>query len=945
MLHTPQTSTAVGLALTAGLLTALAVPGTPAQAADPTPAAGVPVTATTFHGGRQAQELGHSLNAEPCDLDADGLADLTAGAAVALGSPEHADMAAFRAAAGHADSAVDLPQWWSYAADRAVGTWVCVRDTNDDGFDDVVQLPAASGRVVHLQQYGRTRNDAGRLLDHRARSYRFPVGATDLGARAAGSAGDLDGDGTGDVVVSEHRADTAGRTDNGRLWVLAGEAGPTVPTALRSVSVDESSAPGDVLAVIHGAAAGDALGTATPIGDVNGDGRDDLAVASPDAGKVWLVYGAARSARTRVIDLAALAPQDGLLWITQDGGAGLGASLSVAEDVDGDGRQDYLVGTASRIDGSSGGVAVVHGTPAPAPVTVDADAGSVTGADGARGYWIEAARAGDALGFSVAGLGDLDGDGRSDLLLGAPGYDPADPADPAGTLSDAGAAYVLYGRAGTSAQSLAALDPAAGFRLDGSRGTDQAASRPSWFGYRVARAGDVDGNGAEDLAIGAPGRSDHATYRQGGVVVALRGRVETSLALAVAQRVGDGGRQVRDGHDELTPADRLDLRANLRLATGQGHAGEVSFDLDGAPLAGCPAVAATPTEPHRSFAWCEHGVRVAEYGVHTLTARYPGTPGRYAASVSAPTTFYVRDASTTAVRARRDDAGEVVALSAAVAAAGSAAVVDGGTVAFHRAGADQPVTGCEAVAVRAGRATCEAPFGVDADGARAVFSGVSVARAGRPGAGEVAVLAGSVGTLAPAPQGPRARQVRLSLSAAVSRYGEPVQARVQVSPASSGTTEVYVDGRRVGAAALVDGRATVALPRLLRAGRHQVVARTVGTAEHQAAASAAQGLRVRRATSGRVTLRATRVVPGRRPAVRVRVARPSHGARPVGRLVIRAGSTVTKVRLGAARRGTLTVRLASRYRTPLRVRVRFVPADRVNVAAPAAAAITLRPRR
>jgi len=103
--------------------------------------------------------------------------------------------------------------------------------------------------------------------------------------------------------------------------------------------------------------------------------------------------------------------------------------------------------------------------------------------NGANGFRLDGIDLGDWSGFSVASAGDVNGDGFDDLIIGAPSADPGDD-------NVAGEAYVVFGAAGGwgAAFDLAALNGTNGFRLEGVDAEDQA-------GYSVAGAGDVNGDG------------------------------------------------------------------------------------------------------------------------------------------------------------------------------------------------------------------------------------------------------------------------------------------------------------------------------------------------------------------------------------------------------------------------------------------------------------------
>src|SRR4051794_14119302 len=210
----------------------------------------------------------------------------------------------------------------------------------------------------------------------------------------------------------------------------------------------------DADAVLSGAAAGDRTGwSAARTGDVNGDGVPDMAIGAPladpagrtDAGAVYVVFGARPLAPK-----TALGTLGGAGFVIQGATPGdvAGTALAGAGDVNGDGRADLLVGAPHASDkGPDGNAAayVVFGKADAAP----ADLGTL----GNGGIEIRGAASGDDTGAAVAGLGDVNGDGRPDVAIGVPR---------AGN-GDAGAAYVVFGTAAPGP-----LDPPSG--RDGGRG-------------------------------------------------------------------------------------------------------------------------------------------------------------------------------------------------------------------------------------------------------------------------------------------------------------------------------------------------------------------------------------------------------------------------------------------------------------------------------------------
>ncbi|MFG1422255.1 Ig-like domain-containing protein [Roseixanthobacter liquoris] len=299
-------------------------------------------------------------------------------------------------------------------------------------------------------------------------------------------------------------------------------------------------------AAIIGALAGDYAGySVSGAGDVNGDGIDDILVGAPNVygtengssepGNAYLVFG--RKGGIGTIDLAAFDDDDasndpGVKIVGAHNGDYAGWSVSKAGDVNGDGVGDFVIGVpysdVGTADDDNGGHAyVIFGKTAAAGGlgTIDLSMFDGEAAANLPGIKISGV-AGSLTGVSVSNAGDVNGDGIDDLLVGANNADPAN-------VSNAGNTYVIFGATSASG-GLHNIDLAAFEDADPSNdpGVRIAGARAEGFsGYTVSAAGDVNGDGIDDLILGAP-QANTSTLPYAGVSYVIYGKNAADGGLA-----------------------------------------------------------------------------------------------------------------------------------------------------------------------------------------------------------------------------------------------------------------------------------------------------------------------------------------------------------------------------------------------------------------------------
>lgn len=398
----------------------------------------------------------------------------------------------FRVDLAHLETSGGMVVQCCMAGDQCGASVSNIGDFNNDGKDDIIiGAPRASrdGKTSVGEAYIVFGDDSlPDVLDLSALGSRGVVirgiDAGDMCGHAVSGLGDVNGDGVADVVVSASRADPNGNLAAGESYVIFGGANVGIVVDLAQL--------GGKGVVINGAAMDDSSGqTVSGLGDVNGDGVGDILVGAhladvnniQNAGASYVIYGS--QSLPEIVNVTSLDGSNGVVlvgstrneissWVASGGG-----------DLNGDGIGDILIGAHRSDPGGrrdAGEVFVVYGGPQ-LPAIID------LGSLGAEGAVIQGIDQRDNAGYSVSWAGDINLDGKDDIIIGAPAANER-----------RGETYIVYGSSTFpttfALSSLLDNDTNNGFVVVGNSPNDRS-------GSAVSGAGDVNGDGHPDFLIGA----------------------------------------------------------------------------------------------------------------------------------------------------------------------------------------------------------------------------------------------------------------------------------------------------------------------------------------------------------------------------------------------------------------------------------------------------------
>ncbi len=416
---------------------------------------------TIFYGGHENDHMGSSI-ACAGDVNGDGYSDILIGA-------EYYDIGQFNEGAvfvyqGSKDGIVAGPisTLESNQVDGWFGTAVAsAGDVNGDGYSDIIigcytydngQTDEGHVFIYHGGAEGIGTKDAVTVSNNKT--------SAQMGLSVAG-AGDVNADGYDDVIVGAPTFDD-GQVGEGAAFVYYGSIDGLVTNTYHLLQKDQANS------YFGGSVAG--------AGDVNGDGFDDVLVGAKEftlgesnEGVVFIYLGSAMGINTKIIT-----------WVVQSNKASsdFGFTVAGAGDINRDGYADFLVG--APLYTNAGNVFVYYGSQQPPTNPVN----------------IPGPQPNSHFGEAVASAGDVNGDGYADIIAGAWATNYAEQGE--------GAAYIYHGSSGA-------------FNINPTKILEKNQIDAN-FGYAVASAGDVNGDGYSDVIVGAR-YFDNGEFNEGAAFV------------------------------------------------------------------------------------------------------------------------------------------------------------------------------------------------------------------------------------------------------------------------------------------------------------------------------------------------------------------------------------------------------------------------------------------
>ena len=474
--------------------------------------------------------------------------------ALALSAPVNVDLTQFTTAAG--------TRFYGAANSRTGSDLSFVGDHNGDGFADYVFGAFGLNTAIIVMKRDTTNADLSVPSITSDQYFRVIKGPTSPSSSftgmSVGGAGDVNGDSFDDVIICAPGGTVTGRGGAGFAFVVFGMQGPFTDLILTAEGPN-SSLGFMILGPASGFNFGSSPRAARGVGDVNGDGIDDLAVAArwypgtsskTKPGVVWIIFGKNTTAFTTIDTVPANFTDHGIYYTGAANGNSLGTCIMPAGDFNADGIDDFLIGASESdvtINGATrtwaGITYLVYGSKT---ALVNTDMSTFT--TGSMGVRFFGAGNYHALGRAFNAVGDVNGDGFDDIALGAS-------SAPYPGRASAGAVYVLFGSSTMYTADVDMLTFAAsplGFAIYGrAQGMELCTAAP---------AGDMDGDGINDILVGGVGPNSraHIVYGQKEARTAhvdtLTGNVTTFYFTNMAQLsyALDGGQDINgDGGPDI----------------------------------------------------------------------------------------------------------------------------------------------------------------------------------------------------------------------------------------------------------------------------------------------------------------------------------------------------------------------------------------------------------